>query len=203
MTIYPYFEPFPHLVIDDYYSKDELAAIHQEIVELKPHANNPELVGAAKDRNTLLVKKTGSGLFVDIFYGDRSQSKILEYNRKLFNADIVETAVKTSVFYRHLSNCDYDATLLNYYDSGEEYRQHHDKATLSTVWFYAVGDITSGDFEFTNDKYTVPFVKNRLVLFPSCVNHAAHASYSDTGGYRVTIAQFLCYMSMKELQSVV
>jgi hypothetical protein len=170
MIIHRYFEPFPYLVLDDYYSRDELTAIHRDIVELKPHARAAEYTGSGKDPDTQLMKKTGSGLFLDVFYQDRSQSKILEYNRKIFNADIIETAVKTSVFYQHLSNCDFDSTLLNYYDSGEEYKQHHDGVTLSTVWFYAVGDITGGDFEFTDFETRVPFVKNRLVLFPSCVS---------------------------------
>ena len=46
MIIHRYFEPFPYLVLDDYYSRDELTAIHRDIVELKPHARAAEYTGS-------------------------------------------------------------------------------------------------------------------------------------------------------------
>jgi len=197
MLIQPQFEPFPYILIDDYYDADELASVMSEIAALRDYSiADGAAQDAARDPVTGVVLKTGSGLFLDRLFNDefRPKSKILRVNRKIFHPAIVEVGKQLNVFYQHLQAVTCDYTLLNYYHDGEEYRAHQDAATLSAVCMFALGEFTGGDFEFVEQMHIIEFRHNRLVLFPGCVPHKAHSIKSSTGGYRASTAQFLNYV---------
>ena len=177
-----------YLVIDDFYTEDELKLVEQEILALKPFRVSASHTKADEDL------KTGSGLFLDeMFSKYRESSKILTLNRKLFSDEVFEEAMKLNAFFGHLKQCNFDATLLNYYSDGEEYKPHRDQAVLSAVTFFGIGSFTGGEFCFPEINETVDFKHNRLVLFPSCMQHQALPIATEDGSVRVSIAQFLKY----------
>ena len=188
MIIKPQTDPFPYLLIDEYFSQEELAEVMTEIMALKPYA------GGAEESGAMPHAKSGSGLFLDVlFHNKRHLSRVLELNRKIYNQEIIDAAEQTSVFYRHIGRVNKDISVINFYHDSEEYHSHHDKNTISTVWFARVGNITGGEFEFTQDHCKIDSTHNRMVIFPGCVDHKVHPVYSNDGGYRVSMAQFLCY----------
>jgi hypothetical protein len=177
-----------YLVIDDFYNEQELKLVEEEILALRPYGVSASYTGA--DRN----KKTGYGLVLDdMFAKYRDRSKILNANRKLFSNEVFEKATKLNAFFGHLKYCDLDSTFLNYYTNGQEYKGHRDIATLSAVTFFEIGKFTGGDFYFSEQDKTVAFKHNRLVLFPSCIEHQALPITAEDDSCRVSIAQLLNY----------
>ena len=177
-----------YLVMDNFYNEQELKLIEKEILALKPYGVSAKHTKAEEDL------KSGSGLFVDeMFSKYREVSKILTANRKLFSDEVFEEAIKLNAFFGHLKYCNADATLLNYYTDGQEYKPHRDKTVLSAVTFFGIGSFTGGEFCFTEKNEIIPFKHNRLVLFPSCMEHQALPIATEDGSVRVSIAQFLSY----------
>jgi 2OG-Fe(II) oxygenase superfamily len=188
MLIRTYTDPFPYLVIDDYFTDSAYAEVMEEIQRLKPLAGNADTARA------LSRLKTGTGVFLDeVYASDRSRSPTLALNRQIFSEEVMLAAESLSIFYRHIRNATRDCTLINYYHDGEEYGSHCDQFTISAVWFSHVGDIQGGAFEFSRDGVTIPHRDNTIVIFPGCVEHRAKPVYSAAEGYRVSMAQFLCY----------
>jgi hypothetical protein len=177
-----------YLVIDDFYDAKELQLVEEEVLTLKPYGVSAQHTKADDD------KKTGSGLFLDeMFSKCRHVSKVLTANRKLFSDEVFDEAIKLNAFFGHLKKCNADSTLLNYYTDGQEYKDHYDKAVLSAITFLGFGSFTGGDLCFTESGQTVTFKHNRLVLFPSCIQHQALPIVAKGDSLRVSIAQFLTY----------
>jgi Rps23 Pro-64 3,4-dihydroxylase Tpa1-like proline 4-hydroxylase len=177
-----------YLVMDTFYNEQELKLIEEEILALKPYGISAKHTGTEEDL------KSGSGLFLDdMFSKYREVSKILTLNRKIFSDDVFNEAIKLNAFFGHLKHCNFDATLLNYYTDGQEYKPHSDRAVLSALTFFGVGSFTGGDFCFTKQNKIIPFKHNRLVLFPSCMQHQALPIATKDDSYRVSIAQFFNY----------
>lgn len=178
-------KPLRYVLIDDFYDETELKLVKEELVAFEPYSLEAKSVGGTE-------LKSGSGLFLDeVFHRDRSKSKILTANRKLFSKQIYDEAIKLDAFFGHLINCDRDGTLINYYRNNEEYKPHRDSTTLSAVTFFSIGSFVGGDFSFPEHNEVIKFKENRLVLFPSCLLHQALPIKTDDGGCRVSIAQFL------------
>jgi Rps23 Pro-64 3,4-dihydroxylase Tpa1-like proline 4-hydroxylase len=177
-----------YLLIDNFYTNKELKLIEEEILALKQYGVS------AQHTKANLNLKTGSGLFLDtMFLENREASKILTLNRKLFSDEVFKKAIKLNAFFGHLKHCNFDATLLNYYSDGEEYKPHRDQAVLSAVTLFGIGSFTGGEFCFPEINETVAFKHNRLVLFPSCMEHQALSITTKDDSCRVSIAQFLSY----------
>lgn len=181
-----------YLVIDNVYTDEELEGIYKEIIELAPHAK-VDGNSTASYQNGLL-KKSGTGLFLDDYYGaNRTKSRILQLNRKLFSQDILYRACNLNAYYGHLSKANSDYTLLNFYIDGQGYDTHHDTAILTAVTMFQVGEVSGGDFIFPDYHEIIKFKPNRMVIFPSCINHKADAIKASEGSYRISMAQFIDY----------
>lgn len=174
-----------YVLIDDFYDKEELRLVKEELVAFEPYGLQAEAVGGTE-------LKSGSGLFLDsIFSRNRSKSKILTANRKLFCQEIYVEAIKLDASFGQLLNCNKDATLVNYYRNNEEYKPHRDKVALTAVTFFNIGLFTGGDFNFPEYNELIQFKENRLVLFSSCVLHQALPIKADNDSCRISITQFL------------
>ena len=182
-------KPFRYVLIDDFYDEDELKLVKEEITAFAPYGLTASKTGSKSNA------KTGTGLFLDKFFSqDRTTSKILNANRKLFCDEIYEKAVSLDSSFGAIKHVDLDVTLINYYQDKEEYKSHKDFCPLTALTFFSIGDFTGGDFYFPDYYETVKFKENRLVMFPGCVSHQALPINAEKGCYRVSIAQFLSYV---------
>ena len=86
MEIKNYNEPFPYIIIDDYYDKGELSLIWEELDFLcyptKLRRATAQSGGAQTPEGTLL--KLNYHSYLDGLYAFRDMSNILMVNRKLF-----------------------------------------------------------------------------------------------------------------------
>jgi hypothetical protein len=181
-----------YIVVDDMYEPNEVLQIKAELLQLLTQRKQADATGSAVDGNSN-VKKSGMGLFLDRYYQERSQSSILNLNRKLFCEDIVQIATQANQFFNTIRQCNEDTTLINYYENGQEYKEHMDTTAITAVTFFALGEVAGGDLLFPMVNETVPFKENRVVIFAGCTPHAATPSIVQKNSYRVSIAQFLNY----------
>jgi hypothetical protein len=181
-----------YILIDNFFTIQELQAVTQEIKDLKRFALCAEKTGVAKDSQQN-PKKTGTGLFLDDLYAEnREASDILTANRKIFAPEIQEYAAKFDIVFEYIKESNKDSTLLNYYVEAQNYSSHKDQARISVVIFLREGDFEGGEFSFPEQGETIDALHNRAVVFPGCATHAAMPLYG--GGTRISIAQFIDYV---------
>ena len=180
--------------MDGFFTEQELVEVVKEIEELKRFSERPKNTYAAKKDGVEL--KTGTGVFLDILYEDnRDASAILKGNRKLFSEEIFCPAEEFDSIFGFLKSSNKDATLLNYYTEGQEYKAHQDSSRVSAVTFLKQGSITGGEFCFPEQNVVIEAKHNRTVVFPSCVTHQAMPVQG--AGTRVSIAQFVNWVDHK------
>jgi hypothetical protein len=186
-------KPFNYIVIDDFYDKDELLLLMQEVEAFEPYTLSSDLTDTART-NDGVYKKTGRGFYPGkMFIENRSASKILKVGRKIFTEELNTIFTKFDPSFGHILNSNQDETLVNYYKNGEEYLPHKDTTSITAVTFLSVGDFTGGDFYFPDYDETVLFKHNRIVLFHGCINHQAKPIETKTSSYRVSISHFIGY----------
>jgi hypothetical protein len=165
MKIISYQDPFPHLIVDNFYSSDELKLIWQEL-DFLCHIKkwkSPEMTGTAVDCQDKPMKNN-FGLFldgVDGIYKDRKISNILSVNRKIVDGGPLDEYGKLSFGYQTVLQSHY-------------YKRHNDKAVMTALtWFYKEPKMFfGGDLLFSDyNKFTIPLKNNRAVLFPSFLFH--------------------------------
>lgn len=180
---------YEYIIIDDFYDNTELIEIKKEIDLLLKFKLFPEYTGAAKVEKKLI--KHGDALWVDYHFSNRSKSKILTLNRKLFEKTVVNQAKEVNLYFSHIDLCNCDWTLLNFYENGGTYKPHTDTSALTAITMFKIGDFIGGDLHVVDDK--IEFKENRLIIFPGCLMHEAKPIIAEPNNYRVTMAQFINY----------
>lgn len=177
MKVESYQEPFPHLIVDDVYSEEELKLIWQELEFLtySEKWKDPKETGSAVLNERIL--KNNLGVFLDGdngIYRERKTSNILSVNRKIMNKEILGEYINLSFGYNSALMSNYDTTLISYYEDSHYYDRHNDRSVFTALtWFYKEpkmffgGDLIFPDYK----KFTIPLKNNRALLFPSFLFH--------------------------------
>jgi Rps23 Pro-64 3,4-dihydroxylase Tpa1-like proline 4-hydroxylase len=185
-----YTEPVTFCIIKNFYSKDEVDDIHEELANLKTHFLKGEVTGAA--RNLIgKSKKDNHGIFLDDFYKDRKESLILQLNRKVGSPHVIHELSKGHWFFKYLSRTQHDTTLVSYYQQGDYYKTHEDQSFITAIYYtwkepksFEGGDIYFGNFK-------VPIENNSVLIFPSNTEHRVSEVTFGVGRY--AISQFISY----------
>ena len=185
---------FQYIIIDDFYTPDEVKLIKEELQELLPFAvGSVEHQGTAIDRNNNLLKN-GLGLFLDLHYNsNRFESNILKLNRKIFLDEVIDECGKLNAFFSCIRYANSDHTLINYYKNSEQYRPHRDRSLLTIITFFSLGTFKKGQFRFPEYDIEIESKENRIVIFPGCIEHKSMPIQSEENNYRISMAQFLNY----------
>ena len=175
-TIY-YNEPFPYILIDDFYDQSELDGIWEEL----DYLCNPKRMGrsslergaaGADDENGVHrpLKNTWD-MFLDRFFTSRDSSNILEINRKLIDKEIFKN--HPHWLFNHLDALNGDDTQILYYENNDEYKPHRDLARLTGItWFYREPKkFTGGNLRFPSFDMEIECKHNRVIVFPSSIYH--------------------------------
>jgi hypothetical protein len=187
-------ETLDYIIIDDFYTQEELQQIYNELFKLLPNKLLPNQTATDYiDTERTIPKNSSEGLFLNQFYNNFEDSSILKFSRKLYTKEIYDQIEKVSVHYQHLRKSNVDVTLLNFYKNGQEYLSHSDESTLSAITFLKIGEVAGGDLIFTDFNEVIKFKENRLVLFPGCLNHQAEKTIAEDGNYRISIVNFIKY----------
>ena len=172
MEIQYHNEKIPYYLVEDFYTEREENLIKQELDFLLPSLKGPEgTMSATKQGETL---KQNTGIFVDTVYTDRSYSQILTLNRKLFSLleEQKESLTNKDWFFKNQQTTG-DYTLVSYYEQSDYYKSHSDNALYTSLcWFYREPkSFSGGNLTFTDFDISIECKNNRMIVFPSMINH--------------------------------
>jgi len=165
-------EKFPFLVIDNFYSDEELEKIWKEIDFLGDKVKPEYNVVAKKHGKPLASVKR---LYLDNLYTTRKTSNILEFfPDKLYSQEVADTYVNLVPSGINFATSNHDTTQLSYYENKDGYKSHTDVSQHTALtWIYKEPKkFEGGDLIFTQSNVKVDCMYNRTVLFPSWYYHA-------------------------------
>lgn len=182
-----------YLIIDDFFSEEELLLVKKEIIDLRRFSQAPDRTNTAIDNGRVL--KNGRGVFLDGLYGDdRDRSDILTYMKKVFSDEVRSFLIPKDASFNHLAKSSIDTTLLNFYVGEGCYEAHYDVSVLTALGLFRFGEFTGGDVLFPDFEEQIKCVDNRLILFHGCTLHATiPVSAKSTDAMRASLAKFITY----------
>ena len=189
-------DPFPHLIIDDFYNTDELELIWEEL----NFYTKPDKLLTAKDFGGVVGGTNAHALSLDrVYKTNRKVSNILTVSRKIFESDILESFAQihgSCALAPYINN---DFTKVRYYHNGEYYNPHFDGQMLYLAFTYFNREpkkFSGGELYFPHYDYEFPCTNNSLIMLPSWVAHGVRevkiedSNYYDGWG-RYAITHFL------------
>lgn len=163
--------PFPHIIIDSYFTTEEYSLIWKELDFLLPNLQGPEEFGAATNSNGEFVTNS-SGLTLDSVYSSREVSNILKFSNKIFDTDLCDQFSQQNEYWDIVMASNVDYTKVRCYKEGDSYDAHQD------LWVNAIVSTTishdkfiGGDLFFPNHNFTIKSENNRTIIFPGWVKH--------------------------------
>ena len=187
-------KPFPHLIIENFYNKEELELVWEEFKFL----TKPDNLLEAKDYGGVVTHTNSHALILDEVYskGCRKLSNILTVNRKLFTSDILDLFAEIEDCCSIAKDCNYDVTKVRYYHDGEYYKPHTDRAFHFLAFSYFNKEpkkFSGGELYFPKYKYKYGCENNSMIIFPGWVEHGVSEVkikdsdyYDGYGRYSIT-----------------
>ena len=165
-------DPFPHMIVENFYNDDELKLIWEE---LDFYTKDGKLFDAHEFGG--VVDKTNSkAIWLDKVFDKkyRNLSNILKVNRKLFDSAVLEAFSSVHDCCYIAKFCNYDVTKVRYYHDGDYYEPHTDKTVqfLGFSYFYREPKkFEGGELIFPKYDYTFSCDNNSLIMMPGWVEH--------------------------------
>tara|TARA_Y100001963_G_C6600926_1_gene362478 strand:- start:43 stop:699 length:657 start_codon:yes stop_codon:yes gene_type:complete len=185
-------EPFPHLILKNFYDEEELKMIWQELKFL----TKPGKLLSPKDYGGIDKSTTAKALILDEVYGIRRMSNILKCYRKIFDERIIDLFSEIHGCCSIFKYSNDDCTKIRYYHDGEYYKPHTDGSMnyLAFSYFYKEPKkFIGGELEFPKYNYEFPCTNNSLILMPAWVEHGVKKVeikdsdyYDGNGRYAIT-----------------
>lgn len=202
-------DPVPHIIIDDFYTPEELKDIWLEL-DFLTHPRKlltPDLSGSAftlDEKGQKVFKKKNKALFLDALFTTREVSNILHYStKKVWTDEFTKKCADAHYLFNYLRTCNSDTTLVSYYEDNDNYAPHSDVGAVTLLtWLYKEPKaFTGGELSFADFNYPIELKNNRMLMFPACVHHDVSAVKMNEGvepftGYgRYVITNFASYKS--------
>jgi len=196
--------PFPHAIIDNFYSDEELELLWKEMEYLtSPNrmVKSGNGLGTANSTLSATPLSNGHGIFLSDIYREDSYSDILTITDKIFNPNLLNEIANLHPLYLDVPQLNKSGTKLRYYNDTEEYFSHQDTSryTMISYFYKEPKAFTGGDLHFKDFDYTIEIKSNRVIFFKSCLYHAStklittkeDKAFSGMGKYSIT--KFLEY----------
>ena len=195
-----YANPFPLMVVENFYNKEELSLIWEEL----NFYTKPEKLLDAEGYGGIVDHTNAKALLLDEIYTKqyRNVSNILTINRKLFQCGVLDKFSEIHGCCSIANQSNSDITKVRYYHDKEYYDPHTDKGFqfLAFSYFYKEPKkFTGGDLIFPKYDFKVPCENNTMVVFPGWVEHGVrkvsieNSDYFDGWG-RYCISSFFSCM---------
>ena len=178
-----YTDPFPHLIIRNFYNEEELKLIWEEL----NFYTKPGKLLEAKDYGGIPDKTNSKALILDTIYSEhRNLSSILTVNRKLFDKAVLKAFSSIHDCCSIASRCNWDVTKTRYYHNDEGYEPHTDASTqfLAFSYFYKEPKkFTGGEVFFPSYDYDYSCENNSIIIFPGWVEHGVRRVTIEDSDY--------------------
>lgn len=197
-----YCEPFPLMVVNNFYNQQELDLIWKEL----DFYTAPNKLVSAENYGGVVGYTNAKALILDDLYRNyesdekgvdyRNISNILTVNRKLFECGVLDTFANIHGCVSIANKTNHDITKVRYYHDGEYYDPHTDKSTMFLAFSYFYREpkkFVGGDLEFPKYDFKLPCTNNSMVIFPGWVEHGVRKVkikdsdyYDGWGRYAIT-----------------
>lgn len=167
----------PYLVIDNWYTQTELEAVWYELnmYATQPIYEKAENTVVAKNLNGV-AKSNAFRFYVWDYYTQKGRiiSPILramyKQTSKAFH-DVVLDAMP--LHHNNFINTNADSTFISYYDKSKYYKPHCDSVQFTClIWMYKEPkQFFGGNLKLSAAKATIECINNRMVFFPSYLEH--------------------------------
>tara|TARA_A100001388_G_scaffold43707_2_gene28374 strand:+ start:866 stop:1516 length:651 start_codon:yes stop_codon:yes gene_type:complete len=202
-----YCEPFPLMVVNNFYNQQELDLIWKEL----DFYTAPNKLVSAENYGGVVGYTNAKALVLDDLYRNyesnekgvdyRKISNILTVNRKLFECGVLDTFANIHGCVSIANKTNHDITKVRYYHDGEYYDPHTDKSTMFLAFSYFYREpkkFVGGDLEFPKYDFKLPCTNNSMVIFPGWVEHGVRkvkikdSDYYDGWGRYAITSFFSC-----------
>ncbi len=202
-----YCEPFPLMVVNNFYNQQELNLIWKEL----DFYTAPNKLVSAENYGGVVGYTNAKALILDDLYRNyesdekgvdyRNISNILTVNRKLFECGVLDTFANIHGCVSIANKTNHDITKVRYYHDGEYYDPHTDKSTMFLAFSYFYREpkkFVGGDLEFPKYDFKLPCTNNSMVIFPGWVEHGVRkvkikdSDYYDGWGRYAITSFFSC-----------
>ena len=177
-------EPFPHVLMEDYYTRDEWSACMDELRRIDHHLLPPEFSGAARHPVTNQVMKYNSGLFLT---AAMPNADLIKFARNHMYSELTDQI--DCVWWEgqwRFNNA--QSWMISKYVDGQYYNAHPDNSQFTMlIWLHKEPKpFTGGDLVFHQfDNYTVPCNNNTGIIFYGPTRHEV-PPVKGTGRYCLT-----------------
>lgn len=164
-------DPFPYIIIEDYFTEDECDLIWKEIDFLYSKLGTPEEFFAAQDDDGTYITNS-LGLSLDNIYRNRKISDILTISNKIFDSDLCQKFESKNEYWCVINCANTDYTKLRLYNESSKYDSHRDQwanAIASTT--LSLDEFLGGHLYFPRHDFTIRSGNNKTVIFPGWVEH--------------------------------
>ena len=167
-----YANPFPLMVVDNFYNEEELSLIWEE---LNFYTKSGKLLDA-EGYGGIVDYTNAKALLLDEIYTKRYRnvSNILTMNRKLFKCGVLDKFSEIHDCCSIANESNYDVTKVRYYHDKEYYDPHTDKGFqfLAFSYFYKEPKkFEGGEIYFPKYKYELTCENNSTIILPGWVEH--------------------------------
>lgn len=163
------------VIVEDFYSDLELQSMWSELEFLTTEKKllTPDQTGTSTLPDGR-YGKNNEGIFLDEYYMDRSQSAILNTNRKIWTYinSIMKVLDKDPIL-RYTLSANEDSTLISYYKDGDYYLPHIDKSvyTVLTYFIKEPKKFTGGNLKLLDYDMEIEVKNNMVIFMPSTYSH--------------------------------
>lgn len=194
-------EPFPHIVVQNFYTPEELELIWEELKFL----NKPGKLGGAedfhggKDVHQQRYITNHHALNLDnVYLHNRHISNILTVSQKVFDPGFLNLMATEFPECARIKVANYSFTKVRYYKNNEHYEPHVDLTFDFLAFSYFNEEpkkFTGGELYFPEHDYEFECENNSLILMPSYIRHGVKEvgiskSDEDSGYGRYAITHF-------------
>jgi len=163
------------VVIDNFYTKEQISAIFTQLESL----TNEHTMFADKDKLEAAVDLDGN--FITTKYGvwiKNPESPMIKFPMENFyKKEVVDKLIAFNSMYRMLYYLNRRSHLLSYYENAGYYSKHVDASVFTILnYFYKEpkqftgGDLIAHSNDFSK-KAKIETINNRVVIIPSCTSH--------------------------------
>jgi len=178
IKIYNQRKECPYLVIDNWYTQDELSAVWHELnmYLTQPIKEKADDEGSPVAKEDGVAKSNAFRFHVWDYYTQKGRdiSPILrnmyKQRTKKFHDIVLETM---PLHHNNFCNTNTDATFISYYDKAKYYKPHCDSVQFSClIWmFKEPKQFFGGNLKLPAANATIECVNNRMLMFPSYLQH--------------------------------
>jgi len=182
--------PFPHLLLENVFTDNQLDSIWKELNFLKPSLNTDTSPAIDKEGFTL---KKNSGIFPYFTYRDPTISPICRLLKKLSWECGLGDLWSQEWIKNTYSATNWDSVLVSYYDNKDYYRAHFDSAMFTMlIWLWQEPKkFDGGNLYFPDAEHVVMCKHNCGIIFLSGEKHGVQPiELHEEGAGRYCISMF-------------